>query len=238
MRTDDGRFEQGFSIRNRCFEYGIGAVLSQEMPDTQDTHKYKKNIKPVAFFSKSLNKQQRNYSVTEKELFAIVQAIEHWKYFLYARRFVIFTDHQPLEWVIKSRNTSGRLARWLSARISHFDFEIRYKRGKLNENADALSRWPLEEEGLNHAGEPEEFIINYIYVDIEDDMGYEQICYIESQCIETDWGQSRDDDIKWFIEVKGNNPSKPIMETFTNEWRKILVREWDNLVVEGNVIWR
>ena len=55
------------------------------------------------------------------------------------------SDHQPLAWLLKTPKPAARLARWL-IRLSDFSFEIRYKVGKSNAIADALSRWPLEDE--------------------------------------------------------------------------------------------
>ncbi len=75
-----------------AYFYGVGAVLAQ----LEDAYWH-----PVAYFSKHLSKQERNYSTSEKELFAIVLAMEHFRQFLYGVQFVVITDHQPLKYILK-----------------------------------------------------------------------------------------------------------------------------------------
>lgn len=110
---------------------GIGAVLSQEQADGVE--------KPIAYFSKALTKAERNYSVTRKELLAIVSAAKNFKYFLIGRPFTIRTDHRALEWLTKSTTISTQLARWAEA-LKDFNFTINYRPGRSHANADALSR--------------------------------------------------------------------------------------------------
>ncbi len=97
----------------------------------------------MSYFCKRLSKPQQNYSTSERELSAIVLAVEHFKQFLYGKRFKIITDHQPLRTLLTSDNMSARLARWLS-RLQLFGFEIEYRPGKNHGNADGLSRLALE----------------------------------------------------------------------------------------------
>ena len=76
------------------------------------------------------------YSVTEKEILAIVWAVHFFRHYIYCLKIIIYTDHKPL---VHFQTIQGRLAR-LFFKLQHLDFEIIYRPGKLNGNADALSR--------------------------------------------------------------------------------------------------
>ena len=83
---------------------GLGAVLSQVQNGEE---------RVLGSFSRSLSKAEKNYCVTRKELLAIIDATEHFNYFLYGQKFVIQTDHSALQWLMSFRNVQDQLARWL-----------------------------------------------------------------------------------------------------------------------------
>lgn len=68
--------------------------------------------------------------------------VKHFHPYLYGRKFRIVTDHRPLVWLINHKNPHSRLMRWRIS-LEEYDYEISYKKGKLNTNADALSRNPI-----------------------------------------------------------------------------------------------
>ena len=116
---------------------GIGAVLRQRDPNsTPDQY-------VIGYFSKSLLSYQENYSVTELELLAIVEAVDYWHFYLTGVNFTIFTDHQPLKAVKKLTKPNSRLFNW-AMRLSLYQFKIEYRPGKDNQDADYLSRHPVE----------------------------------------------------------------------------------------------
>lgn len=109
---------------------GVGAVLSQKV-DGQD--------RPIAYAGTSLNAAQTRYSVTDKELVAIRFGVNHFKPFLYGRRFIIRTDHQPLIYLNHMKRVDDRLFRTFEdLNIGHYELE--YLPGKSNTVADILSR--------------------------------------------------------------------------------------------------
>jgi len=116
--------------------FAIGAVLSQTSPTDNKIH-------PVAFFSRSLNPSERNYPIYDKELLAIVSALEHWRHLLKGTDipFTIFSDHRNLLYQKKPEKMSQRLVRW-SIFLSEFNFKIVYRSGSSNGKPDALSRRP------------------------------------------------------------------------------------------------
>jgi hypothetical protein len=112
----------------------VGAVLSQLKDSSGEEH-------PIGYFSKSLSDTECNYSITRKELLAIILAAEHFKYFLLGKKFIIRTDHAALQWLKTSTALSGQLFRW-AERLNYFDFDIIYRPGKKHTHADGLSRKP------------------------------------------------------------------------------------------------
>ena len=98
---------------------GIGAALEQKTTDGWAT---------VAYASTFLNTCKTKYSVNELQLLAAVCAIDHFKYYMYGRRFTIITDHQVLVSALNSNKSNktyqSRLIRWID-RLLSFDFDIK-----------------------------------------------------------------------------------------------------------------
>ncbi|KAK9729461.1 RNase H-like domain found in reverse transcriptase [Popillia japonica] len=123
-------FPQPFLINCDASDIGVGAVLYQAADGIEH---------PVAYASKNLNAAQRKYSTTEKELLAVIFAVEKFRSYVEGTRFTVITDHASLVWLHNLSNPTGRLARW-GIRLSQFDFAIQHRKGSLNVVADALSR--------------------------------------------------------------------------------------------------
>ncbi|XP_031479939.1 uncharacterized protein LOC116250456 [Nymphaea colorata] len=121
-------FAKDFVIETDASDVGIGAVLSQE------GH-------PIAFMSKALTSRAKPLSTYEKELLAIVMAVDKWRPYLIGRRFVVRTDHSSLRYMVKQRVSTPTQQRWL-AKLLGYDFTIEYKKGTENSAADSLSRMP------------------------------------------------------------------------------------------------
>ena len=123
-------FEKQFFLQTDASERGIGAVLSQ-MDDDNTDH-------PVAFYSRKLLDREEKYSTVEKECLAIKVAVEVFKVYLLGRHFIIQTDHRALARV---KDKNARLTRW-SLALQPYDFNVVYRKGTANGNADGLSRAP------------------------------------------------------------------------------------------------
>lgn len=123
-------FSKEFVVTTDASNDGVGAVLSQGQIG--------KDL-PIAYASRSLNKAEKNYSTTEKELLAIVWGIKHFRPYLYGRKFKVVSDHRPLTWIMNIKDPGSRLIRWRLL-LEEYDYEIVFKKGSLNTNADALSR--------------------------------------------------------------------------------------------------
>ena len=119
---------------------GLGAELSQVQPDG--------TIRPVAFASRSLTEAEKKYSTGELEALACIYAVERWDRYLAGSHFTLFTDHISLETLLQQSSHTGirplRLSRW-AARLVHYSYDVKYKKGGTNIVADMLSRMPLSE---------------------------------------------------------------------------------------------
>jgi len=107
-----------FCIEADSSDFASGAVLSQQLPGKEKWH-------PVAFYSKSLSPVERNYEIHDKEMLAIIRALEEWRHFLEGARHLveIWTDHKNLEYFMTAKKLNRRQAQW-SLYLAHFDFKL------------------------------------------------------------------------------------------------------------------
>ena len=124
LRTPDE--SKPYDVITDASDYGLGAVLLQE------GH-------PVAFESCKLNSAELNYTVTEKEMLAVVHALRVWRCYLEGAEFTVYTDHVSNTYFQTQPSLSRRQSRW-SEFLQRFGvFKWEYLKGERNV-ADALSR--------------------------------------------------------------------------------------------------
>ncbi|GBG63467.1 hypothetical protein CBR_g38085 [Chara braunii] len=119
-----------FVVTTDASQYGIGAVLQQD-----DGNGYR----PVEFMSARMPSEKVATSTYERELYALGQALDHWKHYLLGRHFKVYSDHETLRWLKTQAKMTPKLTR-LAAEIDQYDFELKPVKGKNNVVADALSR--------------------------------------------------------------------------------------------------
>ena len=120
-----------FILNTDASTEAIGFVLSQIGDDNLEH--------PIAYNGRALRGSEKNWSITELEALALVVAIKEFHPYLAMRRFTVYTDHISLSWLREIKQHNGRLLRW-SIMLQSYDFQVVYKTGKTNQNADALSR--------------------------------------------------------------------------------------------------
>ena len=97
---------------------------------------------------KSLNAVERNYEIHDKEMLAIMRALEEWRHFLEGamHKVEIWTDHKNLEYFMTAKKLNRRQARW-SLYLSRFDFIMHHRPGTSMGKCDALSRRADHDDG-------------------------------------------------------------------------------------------
>ena len=122
---------QSFVLETDASGVGLGAILSQEQEDG--------TIHPVAYASRSLDKHERNYGISELETLGLVWAVRYFRPYILGHPCTVYTDHVACLSILNTEKPSGKLARW-ALTIQEMDLTIKHKPGKANSNADALSR--------------------------------------------------------------------------------------------------
>ena len=131
-----------FIVEVDASDSGVGAVLSQRSNSDQKQH-------PCAFFSRQLSLAEKNYDVGNRELLAVVLALQEWRHWLEgsSHPFIVWSDHKNLSYLRSARRLNSRQARW-ALFLGRFQFTLTYRPGSKNIKPDALSRQfalPLED---------------------------------------------------------------------------------------------
>ncbi|UYV64813.1 K02A2.6-like, partial [Cordylochernes scorpioides] len=125
-----------FILNTDASGIAVGACLQQEVNGT---------VRPIAYYSKRLTGPEIRYSTTEKEAYAVVLSLQHFKHLLVGSRVEVHTDHKPITYNKGSDYKNARLSRWAEI-IQDFNVTFIYVPGKENTVADFLSRFPCEDD--------------------------------------------------------------------------------------------
>ena len=132
-------FEEQFLLYVDASLTGIGFALAQVQDGKEVV---------IAFNGRDLNQAERNYTTTERGALALVKGIKKFQPYLHDRKFVVYTDHSSLRWLMNVKDATGRLARW-ALLLQQYNFDIIHRPGCQNGNADAFSRRPYPTTNLN-----------------------------------------------------------------------------------------
>ncbi len=108
-------FSKVFILHTDWSALGIGAILGQLDEEGKEY--------VIAYASRSNNKAESNYSSYEGECFAVVWAIIHFRPYLYGTNFTLYTDHQPITWLMTNDKHTGKLARWALI-LQEYEFKV------------------------------------------------------------------------------------------------------------------
>ncbi|KAA3674305.1 uncharacterized protein DEA37_0005478, partial [Paragonimus westermani] len=123
-----------FILNTDPSDLAIGAVPSQKSANGEVV---------TAYAGRRLDKQERRYRTTRREMLASVYFLKHFRPYLLGKPFKVRTDRQALQWLRNFREPEGQVARWLEY-LQDYDFDCIYRPDSRHANADALSRLPTE----------------------------------------------------------------------------------------------
>ena len=132
-------YDEPFILFTDACDSAVGAYLAQKQPDN--------TLKPTGFFSKRLVGAPTRYSTIERELYAVLLAARHFRYYLIGRETQVFSDHKPITYNKGAAYRNLRLARW-SEEMEEYCFKWSHIKGEANIIADYLSRNPEEGTGV------------------------------------------------------------------------------------------
>ncbi|CAN6559485.1 unnamed protein product [Malus baccata var. baccata] len=186
-----------FELMCDVSDYAVGAVLGQCVNKVPHV---------IYYASRTLNDAQLNYSTTEKELLAVVFALEKFRSYLIGTKVIVFSDHAALKYLLTKKDAKPRLIRWILM-LQEFDLEIKDKKGSENVVADHLSR-------LVHSNTEEDLI------PLRESFPDEQLFSFKI----TD---------PWYVDIINYKVTKKIPDDFTRAQKDKLVKtakyyEWDD----------
>ena len=206
-----------FVLDTDASDTGIGAVLSQFHQDGSEH--------VIAYASRTLNKAERNYCVTRKELLAVVTFMKHFRQYLVGHKFTVRTDHGALTWLQNFKSPEGQLARWLET-LQDYQFDIIHRPGRRHSNADAMSRLPCNQCGRESHSESIAVISTSNCIS-----GYSAVDIRDYQLNDPSIGELL------LAYERNQKPSRDHAKGKDLEYRRLL-QQWQQLTVKNDILWR
>nr|GEZ67017.1 reverse transcriptase domain-containing protein [Tanacetum cinerariifolium] len=119
-----------FELMCDAIDFDIGVVLGQ---------RHEKHFRPIHYASKTMTEAESNYTITEKEMLAVVYAFKKFQSYLIMNKSIVYTDHSSLKYLFAKKDSKARLLRWVLL-IQEFKFKVIDTKGAKNLAADNLSR--------------------------------------------------------------------------------------------------
>lgn len=216
-------FSKPFILDTDASQEGIGAVLSQICEGNEQV---------IAYASRTLSKAERKYSVTRKELLAVVVFTKHFRPYLLGRNFALRTDHSSLTWLQNFKEPEGQLARWIE-KLQEYNFTILHRQGKQHQNADALSRRPDDQDSKNQNSSDLEPQLKISMTSLSGEPSSSAGCsYLRKEQLE-------DENIGFILKAK-ETQQKPDAQSLKAKPREAhqLSQLWDQLVVKEGILYR
>jgi hypothetical protein len=122
---------KSFNVIVDASDYAVGGILTQTALDGTE--------RPVAFGSTKLSNTQKNWATVEKEAYAAIWALNKFKHWILGSKITLYSDHNPLTFLLESVPKSSKLMRWALA-LQEFEVVFKYRAGVHNQAADCISR--------------------------------------------------------------------------------------------------
>lgn len=236
---------QPFILDTDSSEFATGAVLSQEFDGSE---------RVIAYMSKSLNKHERSYCVTRKELLAVIVALRKFHTYLYGQKVFIRTDNSAVSWMRNLKLPTGQMARWIQELSTH-NFEIVHRKGRKHSNADALSRVPCKvcrKYAADPAVIPELEALEECQHANDDSATVRAVTRSQTKMkhipeLLSGWdkddirkNQLSDESIGPVINLTDRNLPRPEQKevSILSPETKIILRQWDRLVMQAGMLYR
>ena len=143
-------YTKPFRLNTDASTEGLGAALYQKQEDGTE--------RVIAFASRTLSKSERNYDAHKLEFLALKWAVtKKFHEYLYGGDFDVYTDNNPLTYVLTTAKLDATGQRWVAA-LANYNFDIYYRSGKTNADADALSRIPWRMFKVDEYGDLEQLV--------------------------------------------------------------------------------
>ncbi|CAC5360236.1 unnamed protein product [Mytilus coruscus] len=130
-------FNKPFIVSCDAYGSAIGYILPH-VGDDEKEH-------VIGYGGRALTPAEKNYTVTEQEMQALVSAVAYFHVYLATNKFTIYTDHKALTWLQTIKHTNSRLIRW-ALKLQEYTFEVIHRLGSRNQNCDVLSRGKYEKQ--------------------------------------------------------------------------------------------
>jgi len=235
MPTDAGKFY----LDCDASDVGLGAVLSQNQDGAEVV---------IAYASRTLSRPESNYDVTKRELLAIIFGLKTFRQYLLGRKFVIRTDHSALQWLRRTPEPMGQLARWLTF-VEQFQFELIHRPGAKHGNADGLSRRPDAQHDARGARLvgccPRAFVVS---APNEAQLAQQSVSHSagehppSSDSDQTDLAiqQQNDAEIGYLVRLRLSQTHPPAVQDLASqsESAKELSAQWNQLEVHNGLVYR
>jgi transposase InsO family protein len=231
-------FTKPFELHTDASQQGLGAVLYQE----QDGQK-----RVISYASRGLNKAERNYPTHKLEFLALKWAVtEKLHDYLYNQKFTVMTDNNPMTYVLTSAKLDATSHRWVAA-LASYDFDIKYRPGTSNADADGMSRLPglLSEQDCCIHTESVQAICNVIHMQPFIEclaMSGETVDHLHDAAnivpVQVKESQEEDPVMSWWLPhvrtgVKPHRKSIPYGRSHT-----AMLRNFDSLKLNNDVLYR
>ncbi|KAF8755556.1 hypothetical protein RHS01_05060 [Rhizoctonia solani] len=199
----------------------MGAILSQRGPDNW--------LHPIAYMSKSFSGAEANYNTHDKELLAIIKALEEWLIFLEAmnKPIQVFTNHRNLEYWMQACTFNRRHARW-RVFLSNFNFEVHYCPGKQSGKPDALSQ---RLDYLDSISEPEVMLPPEVFINTGTS---EEVSIVDKICLLLKEDPSIEPIIRFLTKDTNNAPPSVQKANQDNDWEEDLLWYCSKIVVPNS----